>query len=113
MPDMIRRDARPTNCEVLFQREKTMRFENAWNNRILIADDQESIHQDFEEMLKPGLAESSADDLARAFNSESDESFLPEFELLHAAGGEEAYETIKKGIETGNPIAVAYICRFP
>lgn len=86
-----------------------MKFENSWNNRILIVDDQGEIHQDFEEMLKPGLTEASTDDLARAFDSDIDESFLPEFELLHARSGKEAYEEVKKAVEEENPIAVAYI----
>ena len=86
-----------------------MEFKKDWNYRVLIVDDQEEIHQDFEEMLTPGLAEASTDDLAEAFASEVDESFLPDFELLHARSGAEAYETIKRGLETVHPIAAAYI----
>ncbi|MCH8291965.1 sigma 54-interacting transcriptional regulator [Candidatus Poribacteria bacterium] len=86
-----------------------MEFKNGWNNRVLIVDDQEEIHQDFEEMLNPDFTAELTDDLARAFDSEVDESFLPEFELLHARSGEQAYEMVKAAIEAGNPIAVAYI----
>ena len=86
-----------------------MRFKDGWNNRVLIVDDQKEIHQDFEEMLKPGLIEASTDDLARAFGSDVDENFLPEFELLHVRSGKEAYERVKEAAEMGNPIAVAYM----
>ena len=86
-----------------------MEFKKDWNYRVLVVDDQREIHQDFEEMLTPGVAGASTDDLAEAFASEVDESFLPKFELLHARSGAEAYEKIKTAIETADPIAVAYI----
>ena len=86
-----------------------MEFKNDWNNRILIVDDQEEIHEDFEEMLTPGLTRASTDDLAKAFVPEVDESFLPEFELLHASSGEQAYEMVKGAIKADQPMAVAYI----
>ncbi|MCZ6677347.1 MAG: sigma 54-interacting transcriptional regulator [Candidatus Poribacteria bacterium] len=86
-----------------------MEFKDSWNNRVLIVDDQEEIHQDFEEMLKPGLTETSTDDFAGAFAAEIDESFLPAFELLHATSGDEAYEMVKAAIEAKQPIAVAHI----
>ena len=78
------------------------------NNRVLIVDDQKDIHDDFEEMLKPRRG-SSADLLAAAFLAEEQGSFLPEFELLHAIGGEEAYAAVAEGRRRRQPIAVAYI----
>ena len=86
-----------------------MEFKKDWNYRVLVVDDQREIHQDFEEMLTPGATGASTDDLADAFASEVDESFLPKFELLHARSGAEAHEKIKTAIQTDNPIAVAYI----
>ena len=86
-----------------------MEFKKDWNYRVLVVDDQREIHQDFEEMLTPGVTGALTDDLAEAFASEVDESFLPKFELLHARSGAEAYNMIKTAIETDNPIAVAYI----
>ncbi len=86
-----------------------MEFKKDWNYRVLVVDDQQEIHQDFEEMLTPSLMGTSTDDLAEAFASEVDESFLPTFELLHARSGAEAYNIIKMAIETDNPVAVAYI----
>ena len=86
-----------------------MEFKQDWNYRVLVVDDQREIHQDFEEMLTPGLMGSSTDDLAEAFAPEVDESFLPKFQLLHARGGSEAYDIVKAAIEADDPIAVAYI----
>ena len=80
------------------------------SNRILIVDDQEDIHEDFEEMLNHSNTNSLPDDLVSAFDSdEKDNGFLPELELLHARSGQEAYEIVKKSIEDEDPIAVIYM----
>ncbi|MBD3184308.1 response regulator [Candidatus Poribacteria bacterium] len=86
-----------------------MKFKEGWKNRILIVDDQEDIHEVFEQILKPTLRKSSTDDLAKAFGSEIEEDFLPEFQILHAHSGNEAYSIIEKSIQNKNPIALAYI----
>ena len=86
-----------------------MEFKKDWNYRVLVVDDQGEIHQDFEEMLTPGFTAALTDDLADAFASEVDESFLPKFKLLHARSGSEAYDIVKTTIETGDLIAVAYV----
>ena len=86
-----------------------MKLSNYDNNRVLIVDDQEDIHDDFEEMLKPNLSARSTDELAAAFIHEKDKPFLPAFELLHATGGEEACEIVQKAKESNHPIAIAYI----
>ena len=86
-----------------------MKFKDDWNNRVLVVDDQDEIHRDFEEMLSSDPSNSLTDDLARAFGSDIDESFLPEFDLLHARSGKEAYGKVKGAAEVGNPIAVAYL----
>ena len=80
-----------------------------WNYRVLIVDDQEEIHNDFEEMLAPSAAKRATDDLARAFVSETDTAFLPKFQLFHATSGEEAAEMVRGGKEAGSPFAMAYI----
>ena len=84
-----------------------MKPTNYENNRVLIVDDQREIHDDFIEMLS--IAKSSADDLTAAFVRQEEEHFLPEFELLHANSGAEAYEIIAAGKASHRPIAVAYI----
>jgi len=89
-----------------------MEIQDTKNRRILVADDQEEIHQDFEEMLKPLSANSLTDDLAKAFSiddEEEDTSFLPDFELIHARSGMEAYDIVIRSIEEEKPIAVVYM----
>lgn len=86
-----------------------MESENYGNNRVLIVDDQKEIHDDFVEMLTPGLVGAATDELASAFIVEEVQTFLPEFELLHAMSGEEACEIAKAGKESNRPIALAFI----
>ena len=86
-----------------------MDFKEYANRRVLIVDDQKEIHDDFAEMLKPQLSEAWADKLAAAFVVEEEQSFLPEFELLHARNGEEACDIVRAGKQGTRPIAVAYI----
>ena len=45
----------------------------------------------------------------RSWATKRRSAFLPEFELLHASNGEEAYEIIRAGRESNRPVAVAYI----
>ena len=86
-----------------------MDFKEYANVRVLIVDDQKEIHDDFAEMLKPQLSEAWADKLAAAFVTEEEQSFLPEFELVHARSGEEACDIVRVAKERSRPIAVAYI----
>lgn len=79
------------------------------NRRVLIVDDQQEIHDDFIEMLKPRFMETATDELAAAFTVQENTAFLPEFELMHAPSGEEAYEVIKAGKDSNRPIAVAFV----
>ena len=78
------------------------------NNRVLVVDDQQDIHDDFVEMLKPDGGRST-DALASAFTTEEAKSFLPEFALSHAMSGEEACQLVASSKEANQPIAVAYI----
>lgn len=86
-----------------------MDFRDHENRRVLIVDDQQEIHDDFIEMLKPRFMEAATDELAAAFTRQEDTAYLPEFELLHAPSGEEACEVIKAGKESNRPIAVAFV----
>ena len=80
------------------------------NTRVLIVDDQREIHDDFTEMLRPTPAQPAADDdLAAAFVDEEETPVLPQFELLHATTGEQAYDIIANGKEWNLPIAVVYM----
>ncbi len=81
-----------------------------WNNRVLIVDDQENIHDDFDDMLFSGpSSETSTDDLAEAFLEEADDTFLPDLDLFHASSGEQAYAMVGSGKDSDEPIAVAYV----
>ena len=86
-----------------------MKSNDSWNYRVLIVDDQEEIHNDFEEMLASGLTKRATDELAAAFVTQSDKSVLPQFELSHATSGEEACAMVKAAQESNRPFALAYI----
>ena len=89
-----------------------MESKEHWNYRVLIVDDEAGIHTDFQDMLNPSGAQASTDHLAGILLDEDLEdttAFLPSFELLHATGGEEAYEIIRAAKKSNRPIAVAYI----
>ena len=91
-----------------------MEFREYANKRVLIVDDQPDIHRDFTEMLRPGLVDASLDasmnDVAAAFMGEvAGDTFLPEFELRHAAGGEEACEIVRTAKAADRPVAVAFV----
>ena len=78
------------------------------NRRVLIVDDEPDIHTDFREMLSPDCRRST-DDMAAVFLEERTESFLPQFDLLHAEDGQEACEIVAAQNQRKRPIAVAYI----
>ena len=79
------------------------------NARVLVVDDQQDIHVDFEEMLRP-RAMATADGPAAAFLGHGEpDHHLPSFELLHAMGGEEACALLEREAHRKRPIAVAYI----
>ncbi len=83
-----------------------------WNYRVLIVDDETGIHSDFKDMLNPNSTQTLTDQLAETLLDErsgNKTSFLPNFELLHATSGEEAYDIIRAGKASNRPIAVAYI----
>ena len=79
------------------------------NARVLVVDDQQDIHDDFEEMLRP-RATATTDDPAAAFlGHEEPDHHLPALELLHAMGGEEACALLEREAHLTRPIAVAYV----
>ena len=82
------------------------------NTRVLIVDDQDEIHIDFQEILREKNSGTASDDLADAFlpgSSQSSATYLPSFELSHASSGAEAYQIAKAATEANRPFAVAYI----
>ena len=79
------------------------------NARVLIVDDQEEIHADFRELLKPGFMKLSTDALATAFLPKDEEVFQPEFDLQFARSGEEALDIVVSQKGRNCPFAVAYV----
>ena len=79
------------------------------NNRVLVVDDQQEIHDDFAELLSRDAAASAADELAEAFLTESGKAVFPDIELLHACSGEDACEVVRAGREAQRPVALAYV----
>jgi putative two-component system response regulator len=82
------------------------------NHRILVADDNESIHEDFRKVLGEPDAPPVELDLAAAalFGSQVRPRLdRPQFEVVSALQGEEAVEIIRRGAASGDPFAVAFI----
>ncbi len=85
---------------------------NHHNTRVLIVDDQDQIHRDFQEILEKKNKKAASDVLAAAFlptSAKRTTHHLPAFELSHATSGDEAYQVIKAAKEANRPFAVAYI----
>ena len=83
-----------------------------FNTRVLIVDDQDEIHIDFQEILGKQNKGAASDDLADAFlpiDSQSSTDYLPSFELSHASSGDEAYQIVKAAKESNRPFAAAYV----
>lgn len=83
-----------------------------FNARVLIVDDQDEIHIDFEEILGSSNRKAVSDDLADAFlpeDSSGSAPYLPSFELSHASSGDEAYQIVKAAKVSNRPFAVAYV----
>ena len=76
------------------------------NNRILVVDDQASIHDDFRDVLAAPKAETDA--LAAAFLPD-EPAHAPAFELQHAASGEQACALVDEACAAGRPLAVAFV----
>ncbi len=83
-----------------------------FNTRVLIVDDQDEIHIDFQEILSGKNRKAASDNLADVFlpgSSQNSATYLPSFELSHASSGDEAYQIVKDATESNCPFAVAYI----
>jgi len=83
-------------------------------NRILIIDDNESIHADFRQILDRGARTASLaslDDLERALGGDPVPMELPTIshELAFAFQGEEAVKMVSRARNEGRPFAVAFV----
>ena len=82
------------------------------NTRVLIVDDQDAIHSDFQEILNKTDRKTASDTFAEMFlptDGKRGTAYLPSFELWHASSGDEAYQIVKAAQEAGQPFAVAFI----
>jgi|SRR5688572_29359099 len=82
------------------------------NHRILVVDDNEAIHQDFDKILKVTSSESAAqvDELAASlFGEEKPTSPHTRFEMTHALQGQEALELVVSNVKAGSPFAMAFV----
>lgn len=81
------------------------------NHRILIVDDNTTIHEDFRKILSPtDYGESDLNMIESAvFGEEQSSKSMPEFELAFAAQGDGAVRLAEMGLEQGRPFALALV----
>ncbi len=82
------------------------------NNRILIIDDNQAIHNDIRKILTPPPTSSAAlDDLEAELlgKKNTGENSLPAFELTSAFQGREGLELIEHAVQAGRPYAMAFV----
>ena len=86
------------------------------NNRILIIDDTESIHTDFENILAAPEANSTEMSTleAKLFGIDQQEEQLKSFELSHAYQGLDGVNMVQQAIDQHQPFALAFVdARMP
>jgi len=80
------------------------------NQRILIVDDNESIHEDFRKILMPKANATALDALqAGLFGGDKKVSGKPTYELESAFQGEEAVGRVRQSRSDGKPYALAFV----
>jgi two-component system, cell cycle sensor histidine kinase and response regulator CckA len=81
------------------------------NRRILIVDDNESIHSDFHHILCPDdLDQTTVNEMEAVLFEETTQPERPNsFELDSAFQGQEGLEMVKKALEEGRPYAMAFV----
>jgi len=81
------------------------------NRRVLIVDDNHSIHDDFRKILSPGKSTHSVLDLAETElfgNAKSQKEQVP-FKVDSAYQGQEGAMLVRKALEEGRPYAMAFV----
>jgi len=83
----------------------------AKNRRVLVIDDNRSIHDDFRKILSPATAMAAASDATEAavFGRPTDAVAPTQFEVASAYQGQEGVEQVKKALEAGRPYALAFV----
>jgi signal transduction histidine kinase len=78
--------------------------------RVLVIDDNLSIHEDFRKILQPGTETQRLDEArASLFGGESFEKALVRFELDYADQGQTALDLVQMARQEGRPYAVAFV----
>src|SRR5262249_9323274 len=85
---------------------------NHSNYRILLVDDQETIHEDYRKILGPRTAAASAISQAAASLFDDAAALAVDwdgFDLDSALQGEEGFRLVQRSIEEGRPYALAFV----
>jgi two-component system sensor histidine kinase/response regulator len=79
--------------------------------RILVIDDNEAVHQDFEKIFAPKQAEDLALDAARSalFGGVAEDPARPGFSIDSAFQGEEGLKLVQQATAEGRPFALAFV----
>jgi len=88
-----------------------MNFNPQKNQRILLIDDNQAIHDDFRKILKKPSGPSSnlAEAEAALFGETAQEIELPEFQIDSAFQGQEGLDLIEKSLRENHPYAMAFV----
>lgn len=81
------------------------------NDRILVVDDNEAIHEDFNKILAPEVTSTGeVDALAASLFGESRPTGPHiDFQLTHALQGQEAFDLVRKAVNAGSSFALAFV----
>src|ERR1039458_1097241 len=81
------------------------------NRRVLVIDDNPSIHEDFRKILSPATTTAAALDTTEAavFGRLTDTVEQTRFEVDSAYQGQEGVELVKKALAAGRPYAMAFV----
>ncbi len=81
------------------------------NRRLLVIDDNRSIHDDFRKILSPSIATATALDATETavFGPSTDEVQQTQFEVDSAYQGQEGVKLVEKALKEGRPYAMAFV----
>ena len=87
-----------------------MNIDPSQNNRILVIDDNQAIHEDFRKILgRTSKRDQLAETEAELFGEAVLQVMLPEFRIDSAFQGQEGLSLIEKSLEEGHPYAMAFV----
>src|SRR6185503_1574787 len=100
-----------TNLAELSILPRASQLENTGNNRILIIDDNRSIHEDFKKVLQaPEKGNEQLNEISAFVLGGSHEgTHVPLVELDSAFQGQEGCEMLRREKENGKPYAMAFV----